>query len=225
MIITLSHTLSEDVPFYPGVDKPKLTRLYDLEKGDLCNSFFLTTSNHAGTHVDGPYHFDPNGRKIADYQLEELMFTRPAVLDLPLGEGHLIHAADLRGVSSLPNDTDILLLRSGFSKFRVQDPAAYVERGPGFSREAAEYLTSALPDLRALVMDFVSAASSLYLEEGCDAHRVFLGCPGYGRRSVLLVEDACLPASLPPLRKVFVIPWFFKGLDSAPCTVFAEQAE
>jgi len=50
----------------------------------------------------------------------------------------------------------------------------------------------------------------------------FLGCPGYGDRAVLLVEDAMLPADLTPPSRIIIVPWRIEGLDSAPCTVLAE---
>ena len=52
---------------------------------------------------------------------------------------------------------------------------------------------------------------------------MLLGHPDYGRRSVLLIEDLWLPPELARPSRVFVAPLFFEGLDSAPCTVFAEQ--
>lgn len=79
-----------------------------------------------------------------------------------------------------------------------------------------------LPALHALMVDFISMAAAAHMEEGCDAHRVFFGYPGPGRRSILLVEDALIPEALPVPEKVYVVPLYFEGLDSAPCTVFAE---
>lgn len=222
MLVKLSHNLSERTPFYDGLPGPKLEQLYDLRKGDACNSFFFRTSNHAGTHVDAPLHFNPTGRAIADYDLSELVFTRPAVVDVPLGESELIEPRHLQQAATARPDCDILLLRSGFAHRRAVDARVYVDNGPGFSRRAAEYLLDGLPDLRAVAVDFVSIAAMSHMEEGCDAHRVFLGCAGYGARPILLVEDAWLPDSLPPLQRVFVIPLFFDGMDSAPCTMFAE---
>jgi len=222
MLVKLSHNLSERTPFYDGLPGPEIEQLYDLRKGDTCNSFFFRTSNHAGTHVDAPLHFDPDGRSIVDYDLSELVFTRPAVMDVPLGECELIEPRHLQASAAVRPDCDILLLRSGFACRRASDAVTYVARGPGFSRTAAEYLLRRLPELRAVAVDFISIASMAHMEEGCDAHRVFLGCPGYGERPILLVEDAWLPESLPLPRKVFVIPLFFEGLDSAPCTMFAE---
>jgi arylformamidase len=223
MLLKLSHNLSERTPFYDGLPGPELEQLYDLRKGDTCNSFFFRTSNHAGTHVDAPLHFDRDGRSITDYDLSELVFTRPAVVDVPLGECELIEPSHLQAAPTVRPDCDIMLLRSGFAhRRRAGDARAYVVKGPGFSRSAAEYLLRRLPDLRAVALDFISIASMAHMEEGCDAHRVFLGCPGYGGRPILLVEDAWLPESLPVLQRVFVIPLFFEGLDSAPCTMFAE---
>src|SRR6476661_5920330 len=80
MLIQLSHHLSEDTPFYASLAKPELKQLYDLRKGHVCNSFYFSTSNHAGTHVDAPRHFCPGGRPVTDYDLAEMVYARPAVL-------------------------------------------------------------------------------------------------------------------------------------------------
>jgi arylformamidase len=222
MVWKLSHNLSERTPFYEGLPGPTIDQLYDLRKGDTCNSFFFRTSNHAGTHVDAPLHFNPAGRSITDYDLSELIFSRPAVVDVPLEARELIEPRHLQPAAAVPKDCDILLLRSGFGRRRESEAAAYVADGPGFSRSGAEYLLATLPGLKALAVDFISIAATSHMDEGCDAHRVFLGCAGYGARTILLVEDASLPPSLPNPRTVYVIPLFFEGLDSAPCTMFAE---
>jgi arylformamidase len=221
MIVRLSHNLSSQTPFYEGLEQPRLDQLYSLERGDVCNSFYVTTSNHAGTHVDAPNHFNPRGRRIADYEIEELIFTRPALLDIEVEESELIRPGHLAGPAR--EDCDMLLVRSGFGA-RRGDVRTYVDRAPGFSRAAAEYLLRRFPSLRALAVDFVSIAAMAHEHEGAEAHRVFLGCEGYSDRAVLLVEDARLDASLANLAKVYIVPWFVEGLDSAPCTVFAETA-
>jgi kynurenine formamidase len=221
MFIKLSHNLSASTPFYGNLPAPRLDQIFDLAKGDDCNSFYLTTSNHAGTHVDGPRHFNPEGRRIAEYQLEELIFHKIAVVDVLAADQHLIVPKDLTGCLTVPEDTEALLIRTGFGQFRG-DPIRYVERSPGFSREGADFLMKRFPALKALTVDFVSIAAMAHMEEGCEAHRVFLGCRGYGQRPILLIEDALLPSNLPPLLRLFLMPWFVEGIDSAPCTLFAE---
>jgi kynurenine formamidase len=64
-----------------------------------------------------------------------------------------------------------------------------------------------------------------HMEEGCEAHRVFLGCGAYSDRPILLVEDISYPDLIPSLQKIYLIPWQFEGLDSAPCTLFAESED
>lgn len=221
MLVALSYPLSERTPFYGSLEKPRLEQLYDLAGGDTCNSFYLKTSNHAGTHVDGPLHFNIEGRGIAEYDINELVFTRPDIVDVRLKKGELIQPEHLEGLKSVRPGCDILLLRSGFGSYRQQE-SIYVEDAPGFSAAAARYIIEWLPELKALAMDFISAASMKHMEEGCDAHRVFLGCRGYSDRTVLLIEDALLPPDLAVPSRVIIVPWRFEGLDSAPCTLLAE---
>jgi kynurenine formamidase len=147
------------------------------------------------------------------------------VLDIPLEDNELIEPENLRpALASLVPETDLILLRSRFGRFRA-DEARYVERSPGFGPAAAALLMEHLPKLRALAVDFMSISSAAHESAGADAHRVFLGCTNDAARSILLVEDALLPDSLPPLLRVFIVPWMFDGLDSAPCTMFAEAAD
>ncbi|WP_321474915.1 cyclase family protein [uncultured Paludibaculum sp.] len=224
MLIKLSHNLSEHTPFYSSLPKPKLNQIYDLAKGDTCNSYYFTTSNHAGTHVDAPRHFNPQGRAITDYQLDEFVFTRPTVLDVPLHESELIQPSHLEpALAVTPLQSDILLIRTGFGRHR-QDERRYVDQGPGFGPDAASYLMATCPALRAIAMDFPSVSALAHEEAGAAAHRIFLGCTAYADRPILLIEDALIPDDLPTLQRITLMPWLFDGLDSAPCTLFAEAA-
>src|SRR5881227_3854396 len=111
MILSLSYKLSPSTPFYEGLAKPSLERVYDLSRGDTCNSFYFRASNHCGTHVDAPWHFNRDGRKIADYDPNEFVFERPFILDATIERGALIGPGELAGAESLPRDTDLVLLR------------------------------------------------------------------------------------------------------------------
>lgn len=223
MLVNLSYKLSANTPFYEGLAKPSLERVYDLSRGDSCNSFYFRTSNHCGTHVDAPWHFNTRGRKIADYDADELVFRRPAILDAPARRDHLIVPADLDG-TSLPRDADMVLVRTGFGVYR-DDEKTYIEESPGFSRAAAEHMLRSFPELRAIAMDLPSLAAWKHMDEGAEAHRVFLGCEGYSARTVLLIEDARIPMDLSTPSRVILAPWMVEGLDSAPCTLLAEYAD
>ena len=223
-MLNLSYTLSASTPFYRGLAKPSIERVYDLSRGDACNSFYFRASNHCGTHVDAPWHFNPRGRKIADYASNELVFSHPAVLDVSPAPGSVIGPAELDGATSLPPDTDMILLRTGFGAHR-SDEKTYIEDAPGFSRAGAECLLHSMPNLRALALDLPSLSAWNHIDEGSEAHRVFLGCDGYSHRAVLLIEDTSLPVGLNTPSRVILVPWMIEGLDSAPCTLLAEYAD
>ncbi|MGJ5819711.1 cyclase family protein [Paludibaculum fermentans] len=224
MLIKLSYNLSEHTPFYSTLPKPKLDQVYDLGKGHACNSFYFTTSNHVGTHVDAPRHFNPNGRAITDYSLDEFFFRCPAIVDVALSDEELIQPHHLTpALAQIPSDSEIVLIRTGWSRHRG-DERRYMDHGPGFGPAAAELLMEHCPALRAIAMDIPSVSALTHDAEGAEAHRVFLGCTAYPQRPILLIEDAHLPADLPPLQRVILMPWLFDGLDSSPCTLFAETA-
>jgi kynurenine formamidase len=136
--------------------------------------------------------------------------------------GKLLRDGDRRNGSR--GDCDFLFVRTGFGKHR-SNAETYIEHNPGFSATAADFLMQRFPELKALAVDFASVASAAHMEEGCMAHRVFLGCGRYSDRPVLLVEDIRFPQPMPSLKKIYLIPWQFEGPDSAPCTLFADAAD
>lgn len=55
---------------YPGDPAPRLTRIQQLELGDMCNLTALSLCVHNATHLDAPLHFIPEGADISQIPLE-----------------------------------------------------------------------------------------------------------------------------------------------------------
>lgn len=55
---------------YPGDPVPKRKVLCDMEKDDLYNLSAFAMCAHNGTHVDAPYHFYRDGKRIEEMDLE-----------------------------------------------------------------------------------------------------------------------------------------------------------
>ena len=55
---------------YPGDPAPKRKVLCDMDKGDTYNLTAFAMCAHNGTHVDAPYHFYNDGKRIEDIDLE-----------------------------------------------------------------------------------------------------------------------------------------------------------
>ncbi|MBO4637239.1 MAG: cyclase family protein [Clostridiales bacterium] len=58
---------------YPGDPKPSLERVLSIDRGDVCNLTAFSMCAHNGTHVDAPYHFINDGKKLDECGLEKFV--------------------------------------------------------------------------------------------------------------------------------------------------------
>lgn len=214
--VRLSYTIAEATPLYPKTPAVKIGVDKGISKGDSCNTFLITLSNHTGTHIDAPNHFHSSGKKISDYSLNELFFKRPCVLDCPKAGDEPIGLNDLSG--KMQKGTDLLLIRTGFYKIRGTE--TYTTKNPYIPPETAIWLRTSCPSLRAIGIDCISVASPLHREMGRETHRILLGentefkCP-----PLLIIEDIDLGVDLLNLSEVMAVPLYIEGIDSSPCTL------
>ena len=211
--IWLSHILTNNTPLYGGADNLDIRSDKSINAGDSCNTSILTLPSHAGTHVDSPYHFLANGKRVEQYLPESWFFNCPQVIFFSASPGQLIVPQNLLLPENINKDTDLLLLCSGFEKHRGL--TLYWQEGPGLSPELAEYFVEHFPKLRAVGMDFISISSLKHRKKGRMAHREFL------QRDIIIFEDMRLSELLPhvQLQKVIALPLRFKQGDGAPCTI------
>lgn len=214
--ITLSHPLSIKTPSYDAGPRLEITPYKQISRGDSSNSFFIKMLNHLGTHVDAPNHFDPKGRKISSYSVDELFFKKPVLIDIEKKAEEKIEEDDLTPHHKIIAESDLLLIRTGFQVYRDSDPEVYMKRGPCLSPEAAEYIKM-FPSLRALGVDMISISSPSLREIGRESHKKLLV-----GRDFLIIEDMDLLGKPRDLRRVLLIPLMVEEVDSAPCTVLAE---
>lgn len=223
MIRLLSYPLSPDSPTYPGTPSPVFTPAARIELGDGSNWLTITTQNHASTHVDGPWHFNPKGKRITEIDPAEFFFTHPRVVDIPKGDDEVVTEADLAAHADEIAGCDMILIRTGYGpSWRSVDPDRYRHHSPGFHRSAGEYLIREQPTVRAIAMDFISAACQKYVDEGIEFHRIVLGRRAEDRY-IFLIEDARIDADLTPadLGTVIMAPFLLEGQDGGQVTMLA----
>ena len=217
MHVLLSHILTERTPSFAGGPSLTIAPIKEIRTGGSSNSYTISLPNHLGTHIDAPRHFDDNGRAVADYPFDAFVFDHPLILDISKDESELIAAEELIGHEAEIAEADLLLLRTGFQACRETDPSKYMNRNPGVSPEAARYLASRFPHLRALGFDFISLSAVQRRDSGREAHRVLLS-----ERDFFIIEDMDLADFPEKARRIIVAPLFIVGVDSTPCTVIAE---
>lgn len=218
MLLLLSHLLAETDTPYPGA--PPSLRIRPVRRiagGDPCNTSLLELFNHAGTHMDAPNHFVEHGRTLADFPAGSFFFESPLMIDVPAGDGEAIRAEALEGCTAL-GECDLLLIRTGYGRFRATEPSRFVAKHPGLSVEAARFLLKECGRLRALGIDVPSIGPSLDRTERIQVHRELLGAPG---RDLLIIEDMRLDRHVETITSVLALPLLARGVDSAPCTVVA----
>ncbi|HEX7230997.1 MAG TPA: cyclase family protein [Candidatus Binatia bacterium] len=170
-----------------------------MSRGDANNSSSVHTSVHAGTHVDAPFHFVPNGITIEALPLET--FIGPArVCDVDAGT-HITSAEVAK--AKLDGETRVLFKtrNSNLLKKSEYDPSF-----APFSVDAAK----ALVDLgvKLVGLDYLSAAGA---NEQVPVHRAFLD------HGVILLEGVDLSEVPPGRYELFCPPVKLAGSDGAPC--------
>lgn len=209
--IWLSHQLTHDTPLYGGAHNLKLIKNKSIENGDTCNTSELYFSSHAGTHVDAPLHFIQNGKCIEDYAPGDWVFTNIQVAYFKAAPAQIIQPRDIH-IDENP-DTEIILLRSSFEKFRGEN--LYWEKNPGLAPELADFLMVICPKLKMIGMDFISISSYAHRDTGREAHQTFLN------KGLRLIEDMHLSTLKKEARlfQMFVMPVRFLNAEGSPCTI------
>ena len=213
--VWLSYPLEINGPRPPAIPAPELTDLYTVAK-DGASVQILRLASHTGTHLDTPCHVIAGGVQITEFAPQELIFSRPVVVDLKLADAEVVQPQHLAPHAGVLSGADLALFRFGYGQVRASDPKRFSSQCPGFGVESAHWLRANCPRLRAMGMDVPSVATIAHLDETMRCHNVLL--EGAGRR-FLIIEEMNLDQDLTGLREVRVHPWLVRGMDSGPCTI------
>ena len=176
-----------------------------MSRGDANNSSSIHASAHAGTHVDAPFHFVPDGMTIEALPLD--IFIGPARV-CAVEPGTHITAADVEK-AGIQGETRVLfktrnssLLQKGvydpsFAAFSVDGAKALVDLGVGL-----------------VGLDYMSAA---HADEQVPVHRAFLD------HGVILLEGIDLSAVPPGRYELFCPPVKLARADGAPCRALLRE--
>ena len=211
MIIDLTHTITPDMPMYPGSAAPSMTPTGSLTRTGYRETQ-ITLSSHTGTHMDAPSHLLREGSNLEVLPASQFC-GRAAVIDVShLGAGAIITAEFLHQQNGYLRTADYALFYTGWEK-KWGTPAFLDEAFPVPDEEAARYLVSC--GLKGVGTDAISVDPL----SGTDypAHKVLLG------GGLVIVENLCLKKVVG--RKdvmFFALPLKYAGADGAPVRAIAE---
>jgi arylformamidase len=222
-LLVLSHPLRADAPVWPGNPPAAAIELVDsIARGDVDNAAALHLFAHSGTHVDTPWHFNPDGRAAWQLPIETFVFDAPCLIEVPTGQATMIERAALEVHEAAIATADLLMIRTGWSDHRTSDPERYANGGPFLGADAARWLIDGHPRLRAIATDAISIGSPGHRAIATEAHHALTGFGRTDDRFVLIYEDVGLVPEAADAIRVIAWPLFVEGADGSPVTFVAE---
>ena len=141
-VVDLTQEISPDLQMFSAYPKPTFIPWTTREHhGFLAEVMFLAT--HTGTHVDAPWHYRPEGKRIHEFPPSRfvarchLLDLRPRRAKSRIGSGAI--RAALRAITVRRGDA--VILRTGWEAKRGRD--AYLNENPGLDGSGAEALVRA----------------------------------------------------------------------------------
>ena len=138
----LTQPLSHLTPPWPTYE-PLQIKFFKRLSPNGANGQLITTSNHVGTHLDGPLHFCTHGRDIASLSLDYLVGPGVVVDLSDIAEDYGIYTSKDITDRVEVKEGDILIINTGYHRYAWDQPEAdevrYMIKHPGPCREFAKW--------------------------------------------------------------------------------------
>ena len=208
MIVELSLTISDTSSVYPGVDKNTYDPISRMDDGDLNNATFVR-------------HF-LQGARIDQIPIEDFVYHRPLLINVPKTRGQLITASDLAPYAEEIQKADLVLFHTGFIT-HIDDEPVYQDDFPAIDLEVARMFRDEFLNVVAVSIDTLSIESIHGPEDGFPVHLQLLHHEQSGNRPLLVYENTnTLPLVGKTPKTVWALPIRFAGTEAAPVAMIAE---
>jgi len=140
-IIDHTLTISGKIPTFPGSPKPYFIEWETIAKNGY-NLELLFLSSHTGTHIDAPFHFVKNGKKIHEI-LPERLVNETSLIKIRKKANQAIVKSDIQKFEKkygpIKSGTAVVFW-TGWQKNLEKD--FYFTKNPGLTVSAVNYLVS-----------------------------------------------------------------------------------
>lgn len=190
-IVDLSHPITEDMPVWPGSPAPVFSPLGTIASDGFAEQL-VALGSHTGTHLDAPAHMIEGGRTLDSFDAAWFC-GKGGLVDLDMHDGHPVRRDELLRYQQLFEESDYLLLRTGWSRYWGMP--GYFYRYPVLDPDTASWI--AMFSLKGVGID----APSFDIPDSRDypVHKAFLG------QDTLLVENLSSLDLLPEAGFMFCV--------------------
>jgi len=206
--IDVTRTLTNGMIHWPGDSPFHCQRVADITGPGTVNVSEISTCVHAGTHIDAPFHFIPDGADVSEVPLAKL--CGPAVVvDLP--EARDVVVEDLEGAGIEPGFR--VLLRT--VNQALWDEPEFDEDFFGITGDAAMWLVDR--EVPVVGVDYLSVDG--YHDAEKPAHYALLG------NGVVIIEGLDLSQVAPGRYEMVALPLKIAGSEGSPARVIIRPLE
>jgi kynurenine formamidase len=207
-LIDLSHTISPEMPVYPGTEPPVfITECTIEDTGFLENK--ITLYSHTGTHIDAPAHLIKDAKTLNMLPITHF-YGNAFLLNLAQTKNRTISIDDLYTHQKTIEAAEFLLIHTGWSRYWGSDK--YFSDYPILSLEAADWLCGF--GLKGIGFDTISAD----IEDTQDfpVHKAFL------QQDTIIIENLTHLDKLPCDHVIFsCFPLKINEADGSPVRAVA----
>lgn len=209
-IIDLTHTISGDMPVYPGTEGPQLSAANTYEK-DGFRETLLHMYSHTGTHMDAPSHLFPGALSLDQKNASAFVGTACIIDASDVRPGETIGLSYLDRNRERVERAEFILFRTGWEQYWGQE--AYFGAYPVISEEVAAYLVT--HNKKGVGLDNIG------LDPIADArltlHRIVLADGG-----MVILENLCNLAQIGDAEFLLAaLPLKYENADGAPVRAIA----
>ena len=209
-VIDLTHTISENIPVYPGTEPPKLSDACTIPQTGFKETF-LQMYSHTGTHMDAPAHMFVCGASLDSFKAEQFVGSALVIDCSKLGEGERIDMSFIEHSRELAEKADFLLFRTDWDK--KWGTEAYFANFPCISSDVADFIVKT--GKKGVGLDVISIDP--VTGSGFENHKKLLK-----QNSIVIIENLCNLDMLGNEMFTFIAaPLKFENSDGAPVRAFA----
>lgn len=209
-IIDLTHTITENMPVYPGTDQPSLKIICNHEN-DGFKETSLIMASHTGTHMDAPNHIFADRTTLDNLPVEQFIGSALVIDCSDLQQGKKISMDLINAVKEKADQADFLLFFTGWDQY--WGTPTYFGNYPYLTEEVADYLIQSKK--KGVGLDVIS------IDSMSDANLTI-------HKKVLADNDVIIVENLTRLGEIgdglftfCALPIKFKNADGAPVRAVA----
>jgi arylformamidase len=149
-ILDLTHLLHNEMPVYPGSEKPILQQIYHIREHGWAETK-LSLHSHHGTHMDAPAHMI-KGAKTLDQFEPDKFYGKAICIDCTSAKDDNIEIQHVNPYENVLETIDFVLLYTGWSEKWGTD--GYFSGFPVLTKEACKWLSGF--NLKGIGLDNIS---------------------------------------------------------------------